>query len=339
MSKSLGSILKLVISLGLGIFIVWLTVGKLTPEQIEIVKSVFGRANYGWVIAGPLIGMLSNVVRAERWKMLLNSVGYTPKRSNVLYSVFVMYAGNLLFPRLGEVTRCTLLYKTDDIPVDKSIGTMVLERLVDMVLMLLVGVLLMFFQYELLFSLLNDKILSHYMSGADQSHNSFLGVLLLLLLISIAGGILYFFYWMREHHIIGRVWTFLQGIWQGLASISKLENPFLFLVYSVLIWVMYFFMLYTCYQALPETAGLNVWSGLACLFFGGFAFIVSQGGIGAYPATLAAVLVLYGIAYEVGFAFGWLVWSLQTAAVILFGVISFILVSRNFTISAKKEFN
>jgi len=93
---------------------------------------------------GPIIGLFSNVIRAERWKMLLNSVGEKPSRVNVINSVFVMYAGNLLFPRLGEVTRCSLLYKTDNVPIDKSIGTMVLERIVDMVTLLLIGVLLMF---------------------------------------------------------------------------------------------------------------------------------------------------------------------------------------------------
>src|ERR1035437_9994496 len=108
MSKILSNILKLAISLGLGVFIIWFTMSKLTAKDISDITVIFKRADYKWLIIGPAIGMLSNVVRAERWKQLLNSVGYQPHRMNVLNSVFVMYALNLVFPRLGEVTRCTL---------------------------------------------------------------------------------------------------------------------------------------------------------------------------------------------------------------------------------------
>ena len=331
MSKNLGNIIKLIFSLGLGILIVWLTTRQLTSDQIDTIKKIFTRADYMWVILGPVIGLFSNVVRAERWKMLLNSVGYEPKRSNVIYSVFVMYAGNLLFPRLGEVTRCSLLYKTDSIPIDKSIGTMVLERVVDMVTILLIGVLLMFFQYKLLFDLLNTTILAHYSETLSGT-----GTMLILFAIAALGlGSLYLLYRLRHHSVIGRVWQFVKGIFDGLSSIGRLNNPVLFIFYSILIWVMYFLMIFMCFRALPETAPLNMWAGLACLFFGGFAFIVSQGGIGAYPATVGAVLVLYHVAFEVGFAFGWLVWSLQTAGVILMGVLALMLISKNFSIEQK----
>ena len=337
MSKTLGNILKLVISLGIGVFIVWFTTSKLTPKDIADISNIFKRADYKWLVIGPLIGMLSNVVRAERWKLLLNSAGYQPSRMNVINSVFVMYALNLVFPRLGEVTRCTLLYKTDKIPLDKSIGTMVLERMVDMVSILIVGALLMGFQYQLLFDLLNTTILAHYSGSINQLTTGYGGVLLILAAITIGGGGLYFLYYMREHHILGKVWSFITGILHGLASILKLDNPLLFLFYSFLIWFMYFLMIYICFLGLPETAGLGVWAGMACLFFGGFAFIISPGGLGAYPATIGAVLLLYKVAFAIGFGFGWLVWSVQTGAVILFGVISFILVSRNFSVTTKTQ--
>jgi uncharacterized protein (TIRG00374 family) len=337
MSKTLGNILKLVISLGIGVFIVWFTTSKLTKQDIADITNVFKRADYKWLIIGPLVGMLSNVVRAERWKLLLNSVGYRPDRMNVINSVFVMYALNLVFPRLGEVTRCTLLYKTDKIPIDKSIGTMVLERMIDMVSILLVGGVLMVFQYQLLFDLLNNTILSHYSGTAKYFTSGYGGILLLISLIAINAGFLYFLYRMREHSILGKVWRFIAGIADGLASILKLDNPFLFIFYSFLIWFMYFLMIYMCFFCLPETAHLGIWAGLACLFFGGFAFIISPGGLGAYPATIGAVLLLYKVVFTVGFGFGWLVWSVQTGAVIIFGVLSFILVSRNFTVSTKSE--
>ncbi len=335
MSKTLGNILKLAISLGLGIFIIWFTTRQLTPKDISDITAIFKRADYKWLILGPAIGMLSNLVRAERWKQLLNSTGYYPHRMNVVNSVFVMYAINLAVPRLGEVTRCTLLYKTDKIPLDKSIGTMVLERMVDMVSILLVGALLMVFQYKLLFDLLDKTILAHYSGTINQLTSGYKGILLLLMLLIAGIGFLYFLYRMREHTILGKVWRFIAGIMHGLASILKLDNPLLFIFYSFLIWFMYFMMIYICFMCLPETHDLGVWAGMACLFFGGFAFIISPGGLGAYPATIGAVLLLYNVAFTVGFGFGWLVWVVQTAAVIVCGIMSFILVSRNFSVTAK----
>jgi uncharacterized protein (TIRG00374 family) len=337
MSKTLGNIIKLTVSLGLGVLIMWLTTRKLTPKDIADIANVFKRAGYTWLIIGPLIGMLSNVVRAERWKLLLNSVGYQPQRMNVINSVFVMYALNLAFPRLGEVTRCTLLYKTDRIPIDKSIGTMVLERIIDLVTMLAIGGILMIVQYRLLFDLLNDTILSHYSQSIHKLTTGYWGILAIIVLIGAGAGFLYFMYRMKSHHLLGKGWSFLTGLVHGLASILKLDNPLLFIFYSILIWFMYFLMIYLCFKALPETASLSIWAGIACLFFGGFAFIISPGGLGAYPATIGAVLLLYHVAFTVGFGFGWLVWTVQTAAVILFGVMCFILVSRNFSVTAKPD--
>lgn len=337
MSKTLGNILKLLISLGLGIFIIWFTMRQLTSKDIDDLKAIFKRADYLWLVAGALIGMVSNIVRAERWKLLLNSVGYHPHRMNVINSVFVMYALNLVFPRLGEVTRCTLLYKTDKIPLDKSIGTMVLERMVDVVCILLIGAVLMAFQYKLLFDLLNTTILSHYSVLLHRLTSGVGGILLLGIIVAAGLGLLYFLYRMREHPVLGKVWSFIEGILHGLASVLRLDNPLLFTFYSFLIWFMYFLMIFVCIHCLPETSGLGVWAGLACLFFGGFAFIISPGGLGAYPATIGAVLLLYHVVFTVGFGFGWMVWGVQTAAVITCGIISFILVSRNFSVNIKTQ--
>ncbi|MCW3126073.1 MAG: hypothetical protein JWO03_1731 [Bacteroidetes bacterium] len=336
MSKSLGNVLKLIISLGLGALIVWLTVRQLTAADIEVVKGVFRRTKYIWVILGASVGMLSNVARAERWKMLLNSVGYHPRRSNVIYSVFVMYAGNLIFPRLGEVSRCTLLYKTDNVPVDKSIGTMVLERVVDVVCMLLIGAVALILQYDLLMKFLNEKFLSHLSFDTSKYTSSYFILFIAILLVALISVFIYLFFKMRSHPFVVKLEGFVRGMIDGLLSIRKLQNPLLFIFYSIVIWGMYTAMIVICYNSLPETSSVGAISGFAIVFFGGIAFIVSQGGIGAYPPIVGLVLVLYGVPYEVGFAFGWLVWAIQTAAVITAGVVSLLLVSRNFTFNTTK---
>jgi glycosyltransferase 2 family protein len=334
MDNRLGGLIKLALSLGLGAFIVWFTVHKLDDQQIDTVKQAFLRADYTWVIIGPMIGMLSNVVRALRWQMLLESVGCKADIGNVTHSVFVMYIGNLLFPRLGEVTRCTLIYKTDQVPVDKSIGTMVVERVVDTVTLLLVGLALMMGQYSTLIDFFNKNTASGFYLLLDKWTHGPMLMLLLAGIVVIGGGGMYMFYQLRTHPIIAKIWSFGAGIWQGLISITKLERPWLFVFYSILVWVMYFMMIYVCFRALPETSRLSIWSGMACLFFGAFAFIATQGGVGAYPPVIGALLVVYGVEYSVGFAFGWLVWTLQTTAVIIFGLISFMIISRKFKIAS-----
>ena len=334
MKKSVGDILKLFFSIGIGVLIVWLTTRKLTAEQINSVKNVFSEANYFWVILGPLVGMLSNVVRAERWRMLLNSAGFQPKRSNVIYAVFVMYAGNLLFPRLGEVTRCSFLYKTDGVAIDKSIGTMMLERVIDLITMLLMGLLVFAVEYKVLYTFFAETLGQTF---SAKLANISVGQFILFVVGAIVFVGLFFFliYKNREQKYVAIFWNIFKGIIDGVLSIGKLKQPVLFVFYSILIWVMYWYMFYLCYGALAATEGLSGMSAVACVFFGGFAFIVSQGGIGAYPATIAAVLLLYKIPYEIGFAFGWLVWTLQTAAVIFCGVIAFMLISRNFSFTKK----
>lgn len=332
MSKKSADILKLILSLGIGIALVWLTTRQLTEEQIEKIKGVFANANYFWVVLGPAVGMLSNVVRAERWKILLNSIGYYPKRSNLIYAVFVMYAGNLIFPRLGEITRCSLIYKTDNVPIEKSIGTMILERSIDMITMLLMGAMLFVVDYGTIFDFFNNTF-GNYFAEKIAVISWFHVLLAIVVLLAVGAGFFYFLYSNREKKYFSAIWKILQGFIDGLLSIFKLKQPLLFIFYSILIWVMYWYMLYLCYGALTETAGLSAMSAVAVVFFGAFAFIISQGGVGAYPPTVGTVLMLYGVPYEIGFGFGWLVWGLQTAAVIICGVIAFMLISRRFTFS------
>lgn len=332
MSKTLGNILKFSFSLGLGLLILWITLRQLSEADKQVVLDSFAKANYMWLLAGAVLGFIGNVIRAERWKMMLNAVGANPHRSNVNYSVNVMNAANMIFPRLGEVMRCTLLYKTDQIPVDKSIGTMVLERIVDVVCLLITGLLAVALDYDLAIRFFKANILPQIQAQSQSTTLSYdlaIGAAVSGAILLIVLGWLGYRY--RNHHLIARVWLFAKGMIDGLLSIRNLDKPLLFITYSVLIWASYVYSLYVCYFALAETHSLSLVSSLSIAFFGGIAFIISQGGIGAYPAAVGLVLLLYGVSYEVGFALGWLVWVVQTVLVVICGVISFVLVSRNFT--------
>ena len=320
MKKTLVNLAKFGVSIGLGVLLVWLAVHNLTPKDINEMREAFSRSNWFWLIVGPAIGMASNLVRAERWNMLLRSIGYRAKFWNVAAAVYVMYIGNLAFPRLGEISRCGIVYTTDGIPVEKSIGTMVVERLVDVVTMLAVGVILFFLQYDLLQSFFNQYLIEPVKSKLNISDGSVLIKLGLIALLVVVFG--FVFLKLKNSKLGKLIQEKVMGLLYGINSIRTVERPFLFVFYSILIWGMYFLMQYCNFKALTETAHLGLVPALAILFFGAFAFIATQGGIGAYPLVVREILLLYGISSNIGYAFGWISWSLQTLMVLVSGLIA-----------------
>lgn len=320
MKKTLVNVVKFGVSIGLGVLLVWLAVRKLTSNDINEMREAFSRSNWFWLIVGPAIGMASNLVRAERWNMLLRSIGYRAKFWNVAAAVYVMYIGNLAFPRLGEISRCGIVYTTDGIPVEKSIGTMVVERLVDVVTMLAVGVILFFLQYDLLQTFFNQYLVDPIKSKLNIGDGSMLIKLGLMVLLAIVFGVI--FLKVKNSKVGKMIQEKVMGLLYGINSIRTVENPLLFVFYSILIWAMYFVMQYCNFMALTETAHLGAIPALAILFFGAFAFIATQGGIGAYPLVVREILLLYGISANIGYAFGWISWSLQTLMVLVSGLIA-----------------
>ena len=139
-------------------------------------------------------------------------------------------------------------------------------------------------------------------------------------------------YKKRKHTIRIKVGAFIRGMTEGLLSLRNLKNPWLFIFYTFLIWWLYVFEIYMFYYSISETSSLGFVSGLTVVFLGGVAYAISHGGVGVFPLLVALILALYGVPYDVGFAFGWLIWSTQTAGAIFCGVISFILVKRRVSI-------
>lgn len=316
MGKRLNQWLRILLSLGLGILIIWLTVRKLTDDDRSKMLAAWQRADYLILLIAPAIGILSNYFRSERWRMLLTPMGKTPSMGNTFHSVSVMYAANLLFPRLGEVTRCTLLWKVEGIPVERSIGTMVTERLLDVVSMAVVGGLLFLVEHDRMGGLFSKTF------GLKESSDALWlfplgGIVLVLLGYSLLRA-------FRHRPMVARIISFLRGMKDGLLSIRKVQNKGLLLLHTVLIWVCYWLMIQTSFYALPETAGLSFTAGWSCMFFGGIAMAATQGGVGAYPLALREMLLLFAVSAPVGYALGWMVWSIQTLTVLIGGGISLI---------------
>jgi uncharacterized protein (TIRG00374 family) len=325
LKSRISNIIKLALSIGLGVGLVWWFINQMTPEQREETLNSFSKANYFWLLMPMIFGFLSNFLRAQRWRLLLRSLGYNPGFLNTFLSVMVMFFANLFIPRLGEVLRCSLLAKYENVPVEKSIGTMVVERVIDLFSIFLLLGFLMLIEYDRLLGYFTENVINkEEASAANPLLKYGLPVAIILAISGFAA------YTVRKHGWTQLKETFLhrmKGLWDGVKSIRYLRNFKQFIVLTITMWVAYFLMIYLGFRALEETAGLGLMAALACLIFGGFAMVATPGGIGAYPLTIRAVLLLYGIAEVTGGALGTMIWGVQTAGVFLGGVISLILLA------------
>ena len=272
MKKHLGNILKLAFSLGIGVALVYWFVGQMSASDKQHVVEDVKRANYLWVIMPPVIGLVSNYFRSERWRLLLRSLGYNPGFWNTFLSVMLMYFLNLFFPRLGEVSRCGVLARYEKIPVDKAIGTMVLERLMDVVCLGIVVAILILTEHDKFF-LLYEQIVKNSQTtfGDIIAKNQISPVVKYGVIIAVFLALTAFIGWQIRakgfENIVADIKERMLGLWRGIISIKDVQNPFLFIFHTVMIWVLYFLMGYTGFRMFPETSHLSLLCAGVCLFF------------------------------------------------------------------------
>jgi uncharacterized protein (TIRG00374 family) len=260
--------------------------------------------------------------------MLLEPVGNTPPLKNTFLAVMTGYFANLAFPRLGEVTRCGVLLTTDNIPVNKSFGTVITERATDLFLFFLLFIILITSQYHLLVDYLDERVFP----GLTTKTTSFAANhVLLMIMFAGALSLLILIILVRksgpEHRFRYKVRTTFLGFWEGLISIRFIKMPWLFIFYSIMIWGLYFLMTYLCFRAMHATASLSMMAGFAVLIMGSFGIMITPGGIGLYPLIARDTLVLYGVSGSTGFAMGWIIWGSQTAMIITTGLFALIWLS------------
>ncbi|OIP02598.1 MAG: hypothetical protein AUJ98_00650 [Bacteroidetes bacterium CG2_30_33_31] len=330
MKKNIVNIIKITAALGLGILIIWLSLRHLTAEEKSNIIHSFSIADYSWVVFAMIIGVFSHFIRALRWKILLKPMGYNPSAYNSFLAVMIGYFANLGIPRSGEIARCSILKREEQIPVDKSFGTVILERAVDM----LIFFSLFFITLAIEYSRIDNYVKTHiYTKIGDKfsfisTNHLFAKLFLLIFFLTI---ILYLIFRkkIKKSNSYKKLINIFRGIWEGLQSISKIEKPYLFIIYSILIWIFYFLMVYITLFALPQTSHLGIMTGLSILVLGTVGIMVTPGGIGLYPVIVSETLVLYGITQNsgIGMAMGWITWSAQTLMIIILGGISLILVS------------
>ena len=308
MNNSLKKSLKIILPLAFGGFLVWYSLSKIS---IETLVSYFQNANYWWIGLGLFFGVLSHLSRAYRWKFMLEPIGYKPKFTNSVLAVLVGYLVNLAIPRAGEVSRAAVLSNYEDVPFEKGFGTIVAERIADLIMMLIIIMITLFVQFDFIYELLTKN---------------FNPTKIILIIAGLIIGFYIFTQYIKKAKkgIALKIKTFVTGLAEGVTSIFKMKNKWAFIFHTVFIWAMYVAMFWA---TIPAIDGLQVPFGGILIGFiaGGFSIAATNGGIGLYPIAVAGALALFGISEEPATAFGWIMWTAQTAMIIIFGGLSFLM--------------
>jgi uncharacterized protein (TIRG00374 family) len=320
-NNKLRQVLQFIIFFGLGGALMWWQYSGFTPEQKSNFYNGLRNADYFWFAVATVIGMISHLLRATRWQMLLEPLHEKAKLGNRFYAVMIGYLANYAFPRLGEVVRCTVVKTSDNIPFAKSFGTVVIERIVDLLCLGLIFLCVLLLEFNELQSLWQKYIslpASEKISGIAGNPGKLM-VFILILLILIAA-----FFFLRKK-VAGKTKSFFTGLKDGILSVSKVKSPLSFSVQTLLIWIGYYIGLYACFFCFNETSSLTLNSALILILFGSFGIAFTPGGTGAYQVIVTAILVDIAPATEpVAASFAWLAWGTQVATVVLFTGIAFL---------------
>ena len=312
MKFSLSKFLQIAIPLALGIFLVWYIYQSFTPEQLLETQYHFENANYWIVILSVACSILSHISRSYRWGFMLEPLGYTPKLANSFMALSSGYLLNLFIPKSGEVSRAVVMDKYEDIPFEKGFGTIISERIVDVLFLLFFTVLALVLEFDALYDYVNDSI------PASAMYLAVFGILLVLISIPL-------YLKFSKSNINKKIKSFIMGLKEGVFSILAMKKNLAFIFHTFVIWILYILSLYIAMQALPETSHIPIGTILITFVVGSFTFAFTNSGFGTYPTAVAGIMAVFGIAKTVGIALGWIVWISSTFSIVILGVLSFII--------------
>ncbi len=323
MNKRLSTIFQYLFFFGLGIFLVWWSIRDLSADDKSQIRLALQRARYWLVIPVFAILLFSHYVRAMRWRLLIEPMGHHPTTTNAFLAVMIGYLTNLAVPRLGEVLKCTVLARFEKIPADKLVGTIILERVIDAISLLLVFGITLVIQPGLYAQIVE----TFFGDPAAPEKSKMPGWILLAILAGIV--MLMLAIWMiarkkKPADVISLFKMIGKRIWQGISAIQHLKKRGTFLLYTFLLWALYLSGGLLGFHALQETSHYGIREAFTVLSAGSIGMIATPGGIGAYALILEKTMQLYGLQKGIALAFGWLLWLAQTVVILLGGLISFV---------------
>ena len=328
MNSKVISVLKFFLLLAIAVGLLLFAFRGISLRSIvqEIVK-----ANVWWVLLSVVPSIAALVSRSYRWNLLIEPLGYKPKLIKTFYAVTIGYFANLGFPRLGEVTRCAALSKAESVPFNMLLGTVIVERVVDVLTLIICLILTAIIELNRLGTFLVGTIIDPVIEKVKQLFSSpVLLAGLVIVIIAVLFVVRYFRIKLKRANGESRIVHLFRGLVSGLKSIGQLKRPWLFIFHSILIWVLYLLSVYLCFFALPVTRGLGLTAALFLLVAGGLGMSAPvQGGIGAYHLLVSQGLMLYGLSKRDGLAFATLVHTSQILMIILLGSASLFLLFIN----------
>ncbi|WP_316798861.1 lysylphosphatidylglycerol synthase transmembrane domain-containing protein [Pedobacter frigidisoli] len=319
MTFDLKTALKYLLLFSLGVGILYLA---FRGQDLRSLWWEIKSADYFWVLASMAAVLAAHVLRALRWQLLYQSMKYNIGINNIYHAVMIGYLANLALPRFGEIGRCSVIHKTNKVPMFVSIGTVITERLFDMGMLLASATCITFFQYDKLSSFFQKILVENIRDRFD--HISYWWFLAVLLIMVVLGG--FVFYLLRQK--VGRkLLKLFISLRQGFSSYKKLNQKGIFWIYTLSIWFFYILSMYTCFFALQSTAQLGVGVAATAIVFSGFAMAAPvQGGIGVFHWMVAQSLVLYTVPFKDGLAYAAIIHSSQVLLVLVLGSVSLIMV-------------
>ncbi len=300
--------LKLVLPLLLGVFLVWYSL-KDVPMSVMI--DYWKSSNKNWIFLGVFLGLLSHLSRAYRWRFQLEPMGYNIKFGNSMMAVFATYLINYTIPRSGEVARATILANYENVPFEKGFGTIVAERIADLLVMLGIIIVTLFLQFDIIYEFLINKFNPTKIAIGSAA------VILLVLLLSN-------FIKKSNSKLALKIKAFINGLIEGALSIFKMKKKWPFIFHTLFIWGMYLLMFYITSLAISDLHGVSGGAILIGFIFASFSIATTSGGIGAYPIAVSLAFSIFGIGEEPSIAFGWIMWASQTLMIIICGGLSLV---------------
>jgi uncharacterized protein (TIRG00374 family) len=318
----MGKFLKIGFFFLLGIALIWWSLHQIPAKEWTKFTLALKQSKLWIVFPVFIILGLSHFLRALRWRLIMEPLGYQPSIANTYFAVLIGYLANLAIPRLGEVLKCTLLAKYENVPAEKIVGTIVAERAFDVLSLGIVFLMALGLQFNVIeagWNQLKNQTATPLINSNEGNWKMYLYIGIGILLL-----VLFFILRKRIPTIVASIKKILSGIWEGVMSATKLKQQKLFFVYSIGIWFLY---LLATYVGLYATAGTesSFATAISCLAYASIGMILTPGGIGAYAYFMAKVLELNGVDYTLGLANGTLQWFSQFLIVLVLGGLSLIL--------------
>ena len=327
MKKGILQTAKFSAFLAVGVLLLWFAFRSVDFSKLGVELK---NADYSWLLLSVFFGFLAFASRARRWVLLIHPLGFRPSALNAFWALMTGYLANIALPRIGEITRCVALGKKELIPVDKLIGTVVVERTIDFFSLLTIMIGLLITSSDKINQFLTDSILIPLQQKVTAVFGNTWAIWMIL---AVIGGVGLFLMIRYKHDLwkirfFAKMFTMAKGIIDGLKSITNLKRKWEFIFHTVFIWVNYTLMTWVVVFSLESTSHLTLIDGIFLLVIGGLAMSAPvQSGLGIFHYTISrGLLIVNGVPIEDGLAYALLTHESQLIFVAIVGAISFFMI-------------